>query len=133
MKTSKLFLALSVLTGAILLAGCETTPDSRISNNPTAFAQLTAQEQTLVKSGQVGVGFSEMAVKLALGEPNRVTLETNAQGQIQIWHYSESVYYDGAYLYGGTHWGGWGHRRSKLGIWRLLGARPVSFGPDQHL
>lgn len=62
----------------------------------------------MVKAGQVGLGFSAEAVKMALGEPNRVTVRTDERGQVQIWHYIETVFYDGAFLYGGPYWGGWG-------------------------
>ncbi len=60
----------------------------------------------MVKAGQVGLGFSAEAVKMALGEPNRVTVRTDERGQVQIWHYIETVYYDGAFIYGGPYWGG---------------------------
>ena len=52
-------------------------------------------------------------VKLALGDPDRVTLRSDASGESQIWHYEETVYYDGAFFYPGPYWGrrhpGWGH------------------------
>ncbi|MFI5357151.1 MAG: hypothetical protein ACHQ4G_07435 [Opitutales bacterium] len=123
MKTNKLFTVLAA-SGIFMLAGCATTPAARIRNNPAAFAQLTPKEQTLVQSGQVGLGFSPDAVKLALGEPDRVTARTDAQGQVMVWHYTETVYYDGAYVYGGPYWRGWGHR-GWGGYW---GPRPYPIG-----
>ncbi len=117
---------LAAASAAVLLAGC-TSPETRIKNNPEIFAQLTPQEQTLVKSGQVGVGFTPQAVKLALGDPDRITVRTDGKGQTQIWHYLETVYYDGAYLYGGPYWGGWGHRHWG-GLW---GPAPYPIGPVQ--
>lgn len=61
-----------------------------------------------MRAGQVGLGFSTEAVKLALGQPDRITVRTDPTGQVQVWHYVETVYYDGAFLYGGPYWGGWG-------------------------
>jgi hypothetical protein len=110
MKNTKILIELAAVSGAAWLAGCNATPDARIRDNPEVFAQLTPQEQAMVKAGQVGLGFSADAVKLALGTPDRVTLRTDDKGQLQIWHYVETVYYDGAFLYGGPYWGGWGGR-----------------------
>ncbi|HXQ80686.1 MAG TPA: hypothetical protein VN775_05205, partial [Opitutaceae bacterium] len=107
MKTTSLFAAFAAVSGALWLAGCS-TPETRINDHPEVFAQLTPQEQALVKAGQVGLGFSAEAVKLALGQPDRVTIRTDERGQLEVWHYVETVYYDGAFLYGGPYWGGWG-------------------------
>jgi hypothetical protein len=108
MNTTKILIAAAALSGSLWLAGCEATPEARIRSSPEAFAKLSPQEQALVKAGQVGLGFSADAVKLALGTPDRITLKTDATGQAQVWHYIETAYYDGAFLYGGPYWGGWG-------------------------
>jgi len=121
MKTTKLLCMVASISALAWLTGCESTPESRIRDNPAAFAQLTPQEQTLVRSGQLGVGFSSLAVKLALGDPTSVTLRTDAQGQVQVWHYSETVYYDGTYIYGGPYWGGWGGGWGRRGGWGVGG------------
>jgi hypothetical protein len=108
MKHTQSLIAAAAFSGALWLAGCNATPDARIQSNPAAFAQLSPQEQSMVKAGQVGLGFSADAVKLALGNPDRITLKTDATGQVEVWHYIETAYYDGAFLYGGPYWGGWG-------------------------
>jgi outer membrane protein assembly factor BamE (lipoprotein component of BamABCDE complex) len=101
---------LSVLAIAVIaLSGCS-TPESRIARNPEVFAQLTPQQQLLVKAGQVGVGFDMAAVKLALGDPDRITVRTDSRGQMQTWHYVETAYYDGGFIYAGGFWGGRGYR-----------------------
>jgi len=121
MKTTSLLKVLAAVSGAAWLAGCS-TPETRISSHPEVFAQLTPQEQALVKAGQVGLGFSAEAVKLALGQPDRVTIRTDEKGQLEVWHYVETVYYDGAFLYGGPYWGGWG------GGWGGWGRRGWGWG-----
>jgi hypothetical protein len=108
MKTNRTFLTVGIISSALWLAGCESTPEGRIRENPVAFTQLSPQEQAMVKAGQVGLGFSAEAVKLALGAPTRVTVRTDEKGQTETWHYTETVYYDGAFIYGGPYWGGWG-------------------------
>jgi hypothetical protein len=110
MKTTKLFLFLAGSAGALVLSGCDTTPQARINNHPDEFAQLTPQQQEQIRAGQVAVGMDPGAVKLALGDPDAVTNLITAQGQTQVWHYYTYGYYDGAYLYGGPYWGLHGRR-----------------------
>jgi hypothetical protein len=93
MKTSTLAVLSTVALVAALLAGCS-TPETRISANPAAFARLAPPQQALVKAGRVGIGFDMDAVKLALGEPDRVTLRNDSSGRTQIWHYVEVEYAD---------------------------------------
>jgi hypothetical protein len=111
MKTTKLFLLLAGSAGALVFSGCESTPQSRISNNPAEFSQLTPEQQNQVRAGQVAVGMDSGAVKLALGDPDAITTQTTAQGQTIVWHYYTYGYYYGGYLYGGPYWGPRGRRR----------------------
>lgn len=55
---------------AFALAACHQAA-GRIRSNPEAFAALDPSTQEKVRAGQVDVGFSPTAVKLALGEPTR--------------------------------------------------------------
>jgi hypothetical protein len=109
MKTTRMLLLASVAAVAALLAGCS-TPDSRIAQSPEAFARLTPDQQALVKAGQIAVGFDMEAVKLAIGDPDRVLIETNAGGQHQIWRYVTYEDYQGTLIYGGYwhRYRGWG-------------------------
>jgi outer membrane protein assembly factor BamE (lipoprotein component of BamABCDE complex) len=111
MKTHKVALLFAAALGAVALVGCS-TPESRIGANPEAFAKLNPQQQSMVKAGQVGIGFSMDAVKLALGDPDRVTMRTDASGQTQIWHYvtyeyDDEILYTGYYHRYWRRWGGW--------------------------
>lgn len=91
------------------LAACQ-TPESRIKASPEAFARLNPGEQALVKDGKIAPGFSMEAVKLALGDPTRITIQTDAAGQHEIWHYTEYEDNNGVIIYAGYyhHWRGWG-------------------------
>lgn len=111
MKTNLVRLCLLAALGALWLAGCS-TPATRIKANPEAFARLTPQQQALVQAGQIALGFDAEAVKLALGDPDRISVRTDADGETAIWHY---VTYeaDGHPLFTGNYhtgrrWGGWG-------------------------
>lgn len=91
------------------LAGCS-TPATRIKANPEAFARLSSDQQALVRAGQVGLGFDMDAVRLALGDPDRITVRNDADGERQIWHYvsyeSEGrVLFTGYYHTGRNWWG----------------------------
>ncbi|MGH7995486.1 MAG: hypothetical protein ACREFX_03950 [Opitutaceae bacterium] len=118
-------LAVGLALGVILLAGCS-TPASRISGNPAAFAALPPGQQALVRSGHIGVGMSMEAVTLALGNPDRITIRSDAGGQTQTWHYVEDAYVDGPYLYAGW-WGGPYRRRWRWGGW--WGPGPYGYEP----
>jgi len=105
MKTRAVFLPLAAAASVLLgLGACTSTPQSRIASHPDVFDRLTPAEKTLVQQGRVGIGMDPGAVKLALGDPDRVTVEMTANGQSEVWHYQQTVYYDGAYLYPGPYW-----------------------------
>lgn len=71
-----------------LLAACA-SPQSRIERSPEAFQALDAEQQALVQQGKIAIGFSEQAVRLALGEPHRVTQRTDEKGATTVWRYVE--------------------------------------------
>jgi outer membrane protein assembly factor BamE (lipoprotein component of BamABCDE complex) len=94
---------------AALLAGCD-TPDSRIKSSPDVFARLNPDQQALVKNGQIAIGFSMDAVKLAIGDPSRIVIRTTATGQHEVWHYVTYEDNQGIIIYGGYwhRYRGWG-------------------------
>ena len=98
--------ALAAAVATVGVVGCSTV-DSRIQENPGLYSSLTPAQQALVKQGKVGVGMDEATVRLALGEPDRVTIRTNAQGEMRVWHY---ITYEnnGVILYSGYYHRWWG-------------------------
>jgi hypothetical protein len=62
------------------------------------------------RQGKVAPGFDMDAVKLALGDPDRVTIHTDATGSHQIWHYVTYEDYQGGIIYAGYYhrYRGWG-------------------------
>jgi hypothetical protein len=109
MKNSKIFQIAAFALGAVLIAGCS-TPESRIKDSPDVFARLNPDEQALVKAGKVAPGFDMDAVKLALGDPDHVTIHTDSTGSHQIWHYVTYEDYNGGIIYAGYwhRYRGWG-------------------------
>lgn len=78
-------LAAAVLAPLLLaLAGCA-TPEGRIKKNPELFDALPPDVQAQVRKGQVGIGFSQDAVFLALGKPDRMYTRQAEAGTTEIW------------------------------------------------
>jgi hypothetical protein len=111
MKTRRIGVSFAALVAIVVLGGCA-TPATRIKANPEVFARLTAQQQALVQAGQIALGFDSEAVKLALGDPDRVAVRTDADGETQIWHYvsyeAEGRVLFTGYYHVGRRWWGWG-------------------------
>lgn len=78
---------LILATASAVLAACAATPQSRIERNPASFAALPPEQQARVQQGGVGVGFDEAAVRLAMGEPDRIVERETAEGASQVWVY----------------------------------------------
>jgi hypothetical protein len=102
MITTRNLLRASAVVLAVLVVGC-TTPEARIKENPGAFARLTPGQQALVKAGHIAPGFDMDAVRLALGEPDRIVTVTRADGQRQVWHYAEYGDDDGRVVFDGFY------------------------------
>lgn len=102
MNPRTLSLAVVLLAGASFWAGCS-TPESRIRAQPALFASLAPSDQEKIKSGQVAVGFSQEMVKLALGDPDRIWVRTDASGTNEVWSYTTYESESGVYLYRGYY------------------------------
>jgi len=73
MDTPRAYLALGLAAGLLGAgAGCSTV-SSRIEANPTDFAQLTPNQQVMVRSGRVELGYGAAAAHLALGDPEYIS------------------------------------------------------------
>lgn len=94
----KYFLALLTLT----LAACA-SPSSRIDDQPQIFQQATPEQQAMIRQGHVGLGFTPDFVRLAMGDPNRITERQDQSGVQTIWHYTSDPNY--TYVGAGYGWG----------------------------
>lgn len=89
-----------------------------------------------VAAGQIDLGFTREQVTVALGEPDRVTTRTNADGTSEIWSYRDRRPRVGFGV--GIGFGSWGHRGGSvggIGIGTSTGLRDdeklgIAFGPD---
>lgn len=85
----KPILSASLFATCVLMvcAGCSTI-SSRIESYPQAFAQATPQQQELMRSGRVDVGFTKEMVIIALGKPEDVVQRRDVRnGETERWMY----------------------------------------------
>ena len=107
MKTSRFILLCAAALGLVLAAGCS-TPANRIQKNPDAFNRLPMAQQDMIRKGQVGLGFDETMVRLAVGEPDRIRTRVSAEGATVVWIYADWDNNDGMPLYRGWYHRYWG-------------------------
>ncbi|MCO6401838.1 MAG: hypothetical protein J5I99_11520 [Verrucomicrobia bacterium] len=77
--------ALALLT--LFAIGCA-SPEYRIKRNPELFATLPTDVQENVRKGQIDIGYTQDAVQLALGRPNREYTRRTKEGQTTVWAYT---------------------------------------------
>ena len=107
MRFFQYFVACAALVWAV---GCA-TPEARIKRNPELFAQLSPNDQQLIREGKVALGFTPEMVRLALGDPDRISTRTDANGTSETWSYTTYEGPDGMLLYRGyyhRYHRGWG-------------------------
>ena len=80
----------ALLFSLLLLAGCASTPDQRISRAQAEYNQLPPAVQQQIRAGQIDLGFTETMVWMALGEPARKVERVSAEGTAQVWVYTRS-------------------------------------------
>jgi len=73
---------------AVALAGCVSTPASRIDKNPAVFDAWPLAVQAKIRAGQVAIGFTTEQARMALGEPDHVFVRTTEQGTEEVWSYA---------------------------------------------
>ena len=83
----------SILWPLALLAaaGCA-TPAARIKANPQLFASFAPDVQAKVRQGEVALGFSRDAVRMALGDPARIYRRATTNDVNEVWAYTAFDY-----------------------------------------
>lgn len=110
-------LLLCVITSALLLGGCASTPQDRISQNRKLYESFPAEVQRKVSAGQVDVGFTPDMVTLALGKPDQKLTRAEASGESEVWVYikSKPQFSFGVGVGGGSYNGG-GYSGGGVGV-----------------
>jgi len=77
---------------ALALVGCA-SPEARIHENPALFASFPPEVQAKVREGHIAIGFTQAAVRMALGEPARVYhRSTSTNTPNEVWSYTAYGY-----------------------------------------
>lgn len=77
---------LAFLLLGMMLAGCSSV-SSRIDRNRAGFERYSMAVREKIVAGEVGVGFTPDQVRMALGEPDRVSTRTTPDGSSEVWSY----------------------------------------------
>lgn len=89
-KNMRVLSVLSVLAAVLLAAGCVTsTPESRIDDNRSAYAEYSPEVRRAIRHGRVEVGFTAEMAEMALGRPGRKFIrrdETNEDSEVWIYY-----------------------------------------------
>jgi hypothetical protein len=106
MSVSDSKVCLCLVATVVVLAGCVSTPQSRIAKHPQDFAALSERQKVLVQQGRIEQGMSKPAVYFAWGSPNRVGEWLRNGVPFERWTYFD---YQPVYF---PHLGfGWGYGR----------------------
>ncbi len=73
-----------------LLAGCASTPDSRIDRQRGAFSRYPSEVQQKIRVGQIDIGFTGEMVLMALGDPSHKFTRQTETGATEVWVYHET-------------------------------------------
>ena len=76
----------ALLTAILVLAACG-GPKARIKDNQNLFDTYPPEVQAMIKSGQIGQGFDQTQVYMALGTPEKKQL----QDDTEVWLYTVNV------------------------------------------
>jgi hypothetical protein len=99
--------ALGVAAGVLILTSCS-TPQTRISDHPDLYQNLSPSDQALVSQGQIRYGMSRNAVWLAWGSPDSKVIGNMRGHSTETWVYVYYVTYPYYYPYYGPYGPGFG-------------------------
>jgi len=81
---------LGVGIATLILAGCATTPMSRIDANRTAYESWPIEVREAILDGRAIKGMTPEMVRVALGAPSRVEPRSTSTSNEEVWVYDKS-------------------------------------------
>jgi hypothetical protein len=105
---------LGIAAVVLVLISCS-TPQTRISDHPNLYQNLSSRDQALVSQGQIRYGMSRSAVWLAWGSPDQKIVGNMEGTPTETWiyiYYATNPYYP---YYGAGPWGPWASNDSGPG------------------
>jgi hypothetical protein len=100
-------LTFGIAAGALALASCSTI-ESRISEHPEIYRNLSSRDQALVNQGQIRAGMSANAVWLAWGSPDWKVIGNMRGHSTETWVYVYYATYPYYYPFYGPYGPGFG-------------------------
>ena len=100
-------LTFGIAAGALVLTSCSTV-ESRISEHPEIYRNLSARDQALVNQGHIRTGMSAKAVWLAWGSPDSRVIGNMRGHSTQTWIYVYYATYPYYYPFYGPYGPGFG-------------------------
>jgi hypothetical protein len=105
---------LGIAAVVLILTSCS-TPQTRISDHPDLYQNLSSRDQALVSQGQIRSGMSRGAVWLAWGSPDQKIVGNMAGTPTETWIYIYYATYPYYPYYGPGPWGPWASNDSGPG------------------
>jgi len=84
---SNRFLPSLLLPLALILAGCATSPISRIDRDRATYEAWPLEVQEAIVAGRAEKGMTRPQVEMALGKPTEVVSRGTKEGEDEIWIY----------------------------------------------
>src|SRR6266513_4523813 len=84
-------LTFGISASALVLTSCSTT-ETRISEHPEIFQNLSPRDQALVREGKIREGMSQNAVWVAWGAPDQKATGTARGRAVETWIYNDYTY-----------------------------------------
>lgn len=85
---SRLLLVVPVALVSLFLNACSSV-GARIEQHQAVFAAATPEQQQLMRAGKVAEGFTPEMVRIAFGEPDKVSAGSAEQQGSVVWVYGE--------------------------------------------
>ena len=80
-------LRFAFLAAGLALAGCSSSPLSRIDSNRARYESWPIDVQEAVLNGEVKKGMTPEQVEMALGKPSQVISRSSRAGEDEVWVY----------------------------------------------
>ena len=111
---------LTLFLAAFFVAGCSTSPISRIDANRALYESWPFEIQEAVLAGKVIAGMTPEMVRMTLGEPTEITERAARKGPLEVWIYK-------------TGGGGMSNTLRNTSISMGTGVGPVMIGSGTNL
>jgi hypothetical protein len=104
---------LTLFSLIVFLAACSSV-NSRIESHQAEFDSYPVEVQSAIRNGEVQLGFTELQVRMAWGDPSNTAREVSeATGEQIVWGYRDS---SPTVSFGVGVGGGSGHRSTAAGV-----------------